>query len=182
MNFEVDNGLTLRLLQIEDAENLFALVDANRAYLKEWLPWLDRNADVKDSISFITSIHEQFHAGFGFACGVFLSGRLVGMCGFHPINPSDKSVVIGYWLSEDVQGSGIISRCTKFLIGYAFCELKLDKVYIPVAVENSKSRAVCERIGLVSEGVVPKAEFLYDKYVDHVRYAISKGEWLARPK
>lgn len=180
MKFEIDRNLTLRLLQGEDATNLFTLVDTNRAHLRKWLPWLDHNTDVKDSISFIASVQDQFHCGLGYACGVFLNDELVGMCGYHPINTVNKSVIIGYWLSESAQGFGVITRCTKFFIEHAFYELELNEVLIPVAVDNLKSRAVCDRLGLINKGTEREAEFLYDKYVDHIRYSISKDEWLTR--
>lgn len=182
MSFEIDKNLTLRLLQAEDAVNLFTLVDTNRSYLKEWLSWLDHNTDVKDTVSFIASIQDQFRSGLGYSCGVFFNSGLVGMCGYHPINISNKSVVIGYWLSENAQGSGIITRCTKFFIEHAFCEFMLNEVHISVAVNNLKSCAVCDRLGLISNGIVSEAEFLYDKYVDHIKYSISREEWLARQK
>ena len=35
----ISENLELRLLQLEDAQELFALTDANRNYLREWLPW-----------------------------------------------------------------------------------------------------------------------------------------------
>lgn len=179
MKFEIDKNLTLRLLDAGDAANLFALVDANREHLREWLPWLDRNIEVKDTVSFIASIQDQFHSGLGYACGVFFNDELVGMCGYHPINTANRSVVIGYWLSESAQGFGVITRCTTFFIEHAFCELELDEVLIPVAVNNLKSRAVCDRLGLINKGTEREAEFLYDKYVDHISYSISRDEWLA---
>jgi ribosomal-protein-serine acetyltransferase len=50
----------LRLLQITDAPELFELTDANRAYLRQWLPWLDTTNEVGDTKSFIESTLEQF--------------------------------------------------------------------------------------------------------------------------
>ena len=47
MTFPLSAGddLELDVLNEADAEELFALVDANRAYLREWLPWLDENTE-----------------------------------------------------------------------------------------------------------------------------------------
>lgn len=177
MKFKVAPDLVLRLLQRSDAENLFQVVDANRDYLRMWLPWLDRNRSSDDSLDFIESIHAQLDADLGFACGVFWNARLVGMCGFHEINEKEQSVTIGYWLSQDCQGHGIISRCTAFFISYAFDELDLEKVWIPVAEGNIRSRRVCEGLGLVSEGKSQKAEWLYDRWVNHVRYSTNAQQW-----
>lgn len=48
---------------------------------------------------------------------------------------------------------------------------------IPVAVQNTKSRAVGERLGFVSEGTEVKAENLYGTHVDHIRYAMLADRW-----
>lgn len=177
MKFVVDNEVSLRLLQPADADALFEVVDSNRAYLKQWLPWLDSNTTPDDSRNYIESIQQQLDAGSGFACGVFFEDILVGMCGFHEIDQKHYSIAIGYWLAEGFQKRGIISRCSTFFISYAFDEMGLSKVLIPVAIENAKSRAVCERLGFVSEGIEIDAENLYGTFVDHIRYAMNADRW-----
>jgi ribosomal-protein-serine acetyltransferase len=177
MEFYVDDQITLKLLQQSDAETLFELIDSNRSHLRQWLPWLDRNNELKDSLAFIVSIQEQLNAGQGFACGVFFENSLVGICGYHEIDEQSQSVVIGYWLAKAQQNKGIISRCVGFFTNYAFEELKLHKVFIPVAEQNAKSRAICERLGFVIEGTDINAENLYGNWVNHVRYAMSADRW-----
>lgn len=177
MRFHVAPNLSLKLLQASDADDLFKVVDANRRHLREWLPWLDRNQSADDSRVFIESILKQADANLGFACGVFWHSQLVGMCGFHEIDRRNQSVVIGYWLAEDHQGKGIISQCTAFFISYAFDQLGLQKVRIPVAEENARSRAVCEALGMLPEGKIERAEWLYDRWVDHVCYAVEPQTW-----
>ena len=177
MRFDIAPNLSLQLLQPDDADLLFEVVDRNRAHLRQWLPWLDRNTTRVHSRAFIESIHHQLDAGKGFACGVFWDNSLAGLCGFHEIDTHNQSVVIGYWLAEAFQGNGIISRCTAFFIDYAFTELGLQRVDIPVAERNIRSRAVCERLGLSNEGTIENAEWLYDKWVNHIRYSISAMEW-----
>jgi hypothetical protein len=45
------------------------------------------------------------------------------------------------------------------------------------AIENSRSRAIPERLGLKKEGIIRDAEWLYDHYVDHMLYTLLKSEW-----
>lgn len=63
------------------------------------------------------------------------------------INWSNKTAYIGYWLGEEFQGNGIMTKVAKTLTDYAFNELNLNKVEIRAAVENEKSRAIPERLG-----------------------------------
>lgn len=180
MEFELEQNHKLRVLQPQDAKALFALVDRNRSHLRRWLPWLDHQTEEANSAFFIQKMQRQQAAGESLVCGIFVDDELVGMCSYNEIDKTDRSVEIGYWLSEDAQGKGIITRSTNFFIEYAFEHLGIEKVQIPVAEENFKSRAICERLGFVSEGVKIDAEDLYGTFVNHVCYAMTKDRWMLR--
>ena len=47
--FLIDSATALRVLREDDAAELFALTDANRAYLRRWLPWVDLVTSEEDS-------------------------------------------------------------------------------------------------------------------------------------
>jgi len=74
-----------------------------------------------------------------------------------------------------------MTRCCRVLVDHAFSWLGLNRVAIPAAVENSRSRAIPERLGFRQEGIIRDAEWLYDHYVDHVLYAVLKKEWTSGP-
>ncbi len=173
----VDNDIKLCLREERHAEELFALVDENRAYLREWLPWLDANTSPEDSRLFIKSTLEQFANNQGFQVAIVYRGRLAGMIGYHKIDWANRSADIGYWLAAKFQGQGIITRACRFLADYAFGELELNRVVIRAAVENHKSRAVPERLGFTNEGTARQVEWLYDHFVDLVVYGALAAEW-----
>ena len=81
-------------------------------------------------------------------------------------------------LAERWQGHGIITRACQALIHHAFEEMGMEKVEISAAQENDASRAVCERLGMVQEGVIRRAERLADRVVDHVNYGLLREDWL----
>src|SRR3712207_9579419 len=64
----------------------------------------------------------------------------------------------------------------------SFLELGLNRVGIACAVENEKSCAIPERLGFRNEGVQRQAEWLYDRFVDHVGYAVLASEWRGAPR
>lgn len=180
LKFQVTSEICLKTFVIEDAAELFRVVDKNRLFLKKWLPWLDQNVRVEDSEDFIETTLQQYSDKLGFQCAILYCGDIVGTCGYHPIRQLNNSVTIGYWLSEHMNGKGIVTMCTNFLIKYAFNTLKVNKVCIQVAEENFKSMAVCERLGLVNEGIEREAENLYGNYANHIRYSLLKSEWSTR--
>lgn len=173
----VDPEIELCLFEDRHAEALFKLVDQNRIYLREWLPWLDANTSVDDTKTFIKSTLEQFAGNNGFQCGILYKNHLVGVIGYHKIDWANRAAGIGYWLSADAQGQGIITRACRCLVNYAFTELKLNRIEIRCATGNHKSCAIPHRLGFTKEGIHHQAEWLYDHYVDHVIYSVLAEAW-----
>jgi ribosomal-protein-serine acetyltransferase len=174
---KVDEDLSLKLVELRDAERIFKLTDHSREHLKAWLPWLDFTTELKDTQDFIRSGSGNFIEGKSMNAAILFKDEIVGLAGFNNINPANKTASIGYWLDQDYQGHGIMTRTAKALTDYALNDLKLNKVEIRAAVENTKSRGIPERLGYVQEGTIRQAEWLYDRYVDHVVYGMLADEW-----
>lgn len=177
MQITINQDLALRMITPEDAEKVFALTDASREYLKEWLPWLDFTRELADTKAYIEGCIKGHKANSSLSLVILFNNEIVGIAGFNTINPSNKIGTIGYWLSEGAQGHGIMTKTAKALLQYAFETLKLHKVEIRVAEANHKSRAIPERLGFMQEGTIRAAEWLYDHYVDHVIYGLLVNEW-----
>ena len=45
---KVAPGIELRLFEKKDAEAIFAVVDTNRAFLRQWLPWVDFTSSAEE--------------------------------------------------------------------------------------------------------------------------------------
>jgi ribosomal-protein-serine acetyltransferase len=172
----VEEGLTLRFPMESDASELFLKVDSNRAYLREWLPWLDDVSSVEDEVM---AIRRGAASGNGCMYLISLDGAIVGTLGINSIDWENRRFVIGYWLAEDCTGQGIISKCCLRLLEHCFEELHLHSVTILVAAENFNSRAVAERLGMRLEGIAKDREWLYDHFVDAAIYGLTQPEWSA---
>jgi len=174
--FKIEDDIELRLLEERHAEELFTLMNLNRQYLREWLPWLDNNRSIEDTEEFLRDSLEQFRINNGFQCGIWFQGELAGVIGYHKIDWVNRATSIGYWLGARFQGMGLMTKVCRVLIDYAFNELRLNRVEIRCAVENKKSRAIPERLGFKKEGVIRQAEWLYDRFVDHMVYGMLRSE------
>ena len=176
MTLPTDHKLTLELLQLEHADALFELTELNRAYLRQWLPWLDTTTAVSDTATFIETTIEQNKTGHGPQYAIFYDGNVCGVCGFHKIDKLNKVGSIGYWLAESFSGNGIISAGVKQLLEIGFTQCQLNKIEIRCAVENTKSRAIPERLGFTHEGNLRQCEWLYSRFVDHAIYSLLASE------
>lgn len=175
--FKIDDELELRLWEERYADQLFDLTDRNRAHLREWLPWVDATKTVADTKAYMKDSLEKFAANDGFNAGIWYKGQLVGGVGFHFFDWPDRKTEIGYWLGQDFNGKGIMTRTCRTLVNYAFKELNLNRVIILCATDNWKSRAIPERLGFTQEGTARQAEWLYDHFVDLVTYSMLASEW-----
>lgn len=166
----------LRLFAPSHAGALFALVDANRAYLRVWLPCLDELRSVADAAALIAAAREQTAAG-GIVAGVWYRGELAGMVGFNALDPANRAAEIGYWLGAGFQGRGIMTCAVRAVVQYAFAELRLHRVTAMCAVGNTRSAAVVRRLGFTCETVIREVEWLSGHFVDDEVYVMDAANW-----
>jgi len=46
----IRDGFELRLLEERHADEMFATIDRNREYLRQWLPWVDATKSADDGV------------------------------------------------------------------------------------------------------------------------------------
>ena len=63
------------------------------------------------------------------------------------------------------------------LLDHAFDHWKLARVEIRAGVANTRSRAIPERLGFREEGVLPAAERIGTRVIDHVIYVMTSRQW-----
>ena len=171
---------SLRQLALIDAEELFDVVDANRVWLRHWLPWLDRTRTVEDSRQFLRDVVQQADTNRNIQAAIVVDGRIVGVASYHRIDWQNRSTSLGYWISEAHQGRGLVTASCRVLVDYAFASLNLHRLAITCATGNLRSRAIPPRLGFVHEGRQREAEWLYDHFVDHEMYVQLQPEWEAQ--
>lgn len=99
-------------------------------------------------------------------------GELIGMA---TVVRTEPSVEIGYALHSDARGRGYATEAAGALVSLAFAEFGASEVRAQVAPENSASRAVLERVGLLDTG----GRFAVREAGD-LAYAISRDAWERR--
>jgi ribosomal-protein-serine acetyltransferase len=175
--FKIDDSTALRILRKQDAPELFAVTDANRAYLRAWMPWVDVVLAEADTLSSVEASIAQREAGRGPTFSILRDGAIVGIVGFlRPVDPVNRVGEIGYWLVEGQQGRGIMTSCCSFVVRYGFLTLDLNRIEIAAAVGNLRSRAIPERLGFKLEGVLRARENVRGEFLDHALYSQLRSE------
>lgn len=175
--YKLNDEIKLRFIEERHAEEFFALVKKNQERLLVWCPWLDEVETLEKTRLFVRKKLQRFADGNGFTAGFFEKDSLIGVIALEYVDWANKQTEIGYWLSAETEGKGLITKACSILIDYAFSELQLNRIQIRCAAENIRSRAIPEKLGFRQEGVLRQAEKLHDRFVDLVVYGMLEDEW-----
>ena len=173
---EIDRDLKLSLSIPQYAEQIFALTNKNRDFLRQWLPWLDNIKKPTDTREFIELQLLRFQQGEALHITIFYQDKIAGVLGYNPIDRVNNIGYIGYWLGKEYNGRGIMTRSVKELIEIGYSYYSLNRIEIRCAVENNRSRAIPERLGFKNEGIIRQAAKVDNYYQDDVVYGLLKND------
>jgi ribosomal-protein-serine acetyltransferase len=177
LGIQVDDEIFLRLHEERRAEELFRLVDENRAHLRGWLHWVDATTSAEDIRNYVRGMLLKMAEEKEYGFAILFQGELVGAIGLHLVQEA-REAEVGYWLSEKAQGRGIVTRATRALVRFSFEDLGVNRVVIHCASDNARSQAVPERLGFSLEGSLREREVVPGRDPrDQMAYSLLRSEW-----
>lgn len=176
MTIKIDDKIRIELIEEKHIQSIFEMVDNNRHHLRPWLPFVDRMQTVEFTKNFVKGATQRNSEGSEFAFVIFDEDIMVGRVGVYKIDVQNKIGEIGYWIIENAQGKGIITKSCKALIDFCMNDLQLNRIEIRCGVENARSKGIPERLNFEHEGVIRQGERLYDKFIDLNLYSFLKAD------
>ena len=174
----VDDEIELRIATESDAATLFQLVEENREHLRAWLPWLDETTSIQDEIEFIHGQLIRHQKTDGSLFLIWYQGRtIVGTLSVNQVDHGNQTGWIGYWLDRGHTGKGIMTRAVGAIVDVLLVSCGFNRVVIEIGVGNSASMAIPLRLGFREEGKSIERQWMYDRWVDSLQYAITAREW-----
>lgn len=180
MTLTIDEHIKLELTAQKHAEGLFDTLNRNRSHLSKFLSWVGNMQSVDDFVSYIRNCEAMYMEQQEISFVILVDGCIAGRIGLHHLDLNNRNAAIGYWLSKDFEGKGIMTRCCTGLVDYAFGQLGLQRIEIKAATGNVKSQAIPVKLGFKQEGILRQAELVGGKFLDLVLFAVVKEEWLNR--
>ena len=166
--------LTMRMWRRKDAPELYEYAkNPNVGPHAGWKP----HSSVQESRMIISQL---FLVNMCWAIVLKETGRVIGSIGLEEdrFRPDVKSRELGYSLSEEYWGNGIMTEAAKRVIRHAFDELGLDVLMIRTSESNMRSQRVIEKCGFSYEGTLRKTYRIYDGSIREVRcYSMLRDEY-----
>ncbi len=108
--------------------------------------------------------------------------RLIGWCGVirGSVGPIVGKAEFGWRIARDTWGQGYVTEAARAALDWLFANRADDAGYAITNVENRRSRAVMERLGMTH---MPGGDFDHprlasdDPLLRHVTYRIGRTEW-----
>jgi ribosomal-protein-serine acetyltransferase len=177
LEIPVNETIVLRQLAPENAPTLFNQLDTSRRSLRRFLPWVDYNTNEEHTLGFIEMMQRKAEDQEAIAFGIWYQGELCGVVDLHCWDHELDKAEIGYWLGEKFRGKGIAVNACKALISFAFQTLKLNKLEVRFALQNTESAQIPIRLGFSKEGILRHSAKLHGQFADTVVMGILKQDW-----
>ena len=155
--------ITMRPYCAGDAGALFAAATESVATVGRWMPWCHAGYRPSDSAAWVEKCAAAWESGEEFSFALFdTSGRYVGGAGLNHFNRVHNLANLGYWIRQSRQGAGLAVEATSLLAHYGFTALKLTRIEIVAAADNTASRRVAEKAGAQFECLARNRLVIHD--------------------
>ena len=145
--------LKLRLLEPIDLESFYTLIRNNRSQLEAYLPFTSRaSQDIRSAENYFEDLLRKQNRKEGYTLLIDLGTKVIGMIYIKSINWSIAKCELGYFIDEDFQGKGYMTKAVQDAVVYCFETLGMHKVFARIGVDNVSSKKVALNCGFELEG------------------------------
>jgi ribosomal-protein-serine acetyltransferase len=171
------NEFRIRPYRPQDTLAHFDAVQASRAEIAPWLPWLHSSYGRQDSVAWVDSRAVAWVTGseFSFVVEHAASSTFVGSCGLNKIDRSNATANLTFWTDSRWTRRGAASAGARAVLGFGMTWLALYRIEIYAAVGNVASLRVAEKVGAKREGLLRGRLLVHGRRCDAVLLAIVAG-------
>ena len=173
----VNGDVKLRVAKMRDSKQLEKLILGNRPWLR---PWEATNPEAPNSFDVrgqLRGLLRQLDDQSGMPLVIEVQGRVQGQLNVaNVMYGSVSSAVLGYWVSPEVAGKGVMPISVALVTDYLMDQVGLHRVEINVRPENTASLRVIQKLGFRYEGLKQRYIHINGDWRDHYVFAITKEE------
>jgi RimJ/RimL family protein N-acetyltransferase len=173
-----DGAIQVRAYRSEDRRALHAAVWESIPEVSKYETWCHPGYRLEEGAEYVDYWVEARAKGQAFYYAVVDSttGEFLGSCGLAGLSVEHKHAGLGYWVRTSRTGRGIATAAARLVARLGFEDLGLIRVELEIAVDNTASRRVAEKLGAISEGILRRRLILPAGPTDVVMYALLPHE------
>lgn len=175
--------LLLKRYQEGDGRIVYNLIVANKSRLEDHFPrTIAQITDENKSELYVRSRIADWYAQRGYFFGIWemSSQTYIGQISVKNIDWEIPRAEIGYYISKEYEGKGLMTEVLKQIIKFSFEQLKVKKLFLRTTPSNARSSKLAENCGFVKEGWLRKDFLKSDKtLVDIIYYGITLQDFQA---
>lgn len=163
--------LILRKVTSEDIEDLHYY--GSNKEVSKYVTWQTHRtlADTRQYVEHILKLYQDRKlAPWGIEYKE--TGQFIGTIDFVSWQTKHKIAEIGYALSQDFWGKGIVTEAAYEILEFGFENMDLVRIQAKCSVENRGSERVMEKVGMSFEGIIRKGMFIKGQHKDYKLYSI----------
>lgn len=166
----------LRKFTVDDANDMFDYSSVPE--VSKFVPW-ETHTTIEDSKGFISYIIKQYEEGklAPWAIELKENKKVIGTIDFVAWFPQHYRAEIGFILSNEHWGRGLIPEAANEVIKFGFNKMELNKIKAPCMVENVQSQRVLQKLGMTLEGILKDEYFIKGKFRDMAVYSLLKKDF-----
>jgi RimJ/RimL family protein N-acetyltransferase len=171
----------LRAYTNAHAEAIWQVVDASRAHLTPWMPWVSTWTDAVEGERYVRRAQASWLKREDFVFGIWdrASNTLAGACGLHDPDWATPKFMIGYWISPAFEGKGLVTETVKLLTHFGFDHLQANRLYITCDADNVRSAAVPPRAGYTQEAYLRNERLnMRGVLCDSLMFGITRNDYV----
>jgi [ribosomal protein S5]-alanine N-acetyltransferase len=163
--------LTLRAIQLEDAEAIFKMRASGR--VNQFIPRtnMQEKAAAEDLVKRTITAYSEGKA-IGWAGVLRDQQTIIGTCGFNSIDFMNKRAEIGGEMAVEYWGKGIALEAVEAILKFGFDELHLHAIEAKVSPENKGAIHVLEQLGFQKEAHFKDRIYFKEQYLDMAIYTL----------
>lgn len=169
----------LRPLEVWHAHELADHLDRAREHIRPWVGPAFVTDTVEGARATLARYAGRAATDGARLYGIWLDERLVGGVMFVEFDAAAGVCELGCWLEPAAEGRGLVTPAARLLLDWAFGVRGLHRAEWRCRVDNSRSAAVAERLGMSCEGVLRQAWLNGDVHHDKQVWAVLASQWEA---
>lgn len=169
--------LLLRKVIRDDVADMYHY--GSQEEVARYVTW-ERHRTPADTEGFVDFILDQYANGKLAPWGIEHkeSGKLIGTIDYVLWQVKHRVGEIGYVLTPDYWGQGLMTEAAKAVVDFGFQRMDLVRVQAKCFVQNQASARVMEKVGMSFEGVNRQSMLVKGRHEDLKMYAILREEYL----